>query len=153
MPAAGRDAGDAYSKQAELRVKLGETSSAAQAYLEAAKAYQRVDTSSMPLNLGPQPEYFSKPRMLFMQLQRLCRVPSKLYSFSFSGALAQLKPACFSCSQLQLSSIIWSPLLKGMNIVLTAELATLMILHVSYVCICIYMLYQPLPESCLVVLV
>ena len=43
---AGRDAGDTYSKLAEVHVKQDSKADAAQAYVEASKAYQRVDKSS-----------------------------------------------------------------------------------------------------------
>lgn len=46
--AAGREAGDTYSKLAEVHVKQDGKADAAQAYVEASKAYQRVDKSSMP---------------------------------------------------------------------------------------------------------
>ena len=42
----GRDAGDTYSKLAEVHVKQDSKTDAAQAYVEASKAYQRVDKSS-----------------------------------------------------------------------------------------------------------
>lgn len=45
--AAGREAGDTYSKLAEVHVKQDGKADAAQAYVEASKAYQRVDKSSM----------------------------------------------------------------------------------------------------------
>ena len=45
---AGRDAGETYSKLAEIHVKQDNKADAAQAYVEASKAYQRVDKSSMP---------------------------------------------------------------------------------------------------------
>ena len=44
--AAGREAGDTYSKLAEVHVKQDGKTDAAQAYVEASKAYQRVDKSS-----------------------------------------------------------------------------------------------------------
>ena len=44
---AGREAGDTYSKLAEVHVKQDGKADAAQAYVEASKAYQRVDKSSM----------------------------------------------------------------------------------------------------------
>ena len=43
---AGREAGDTYSKLAEVHVKQDSKADAAQAYVEAAKAYNRVDKSS-----------------------------------------------------------------------------------------------------------
>ena len=43
---AGREAGDTYSKLAEVHVKQDSKADAAQAYVEASKAYQRVDKSS-----------------------------------------------------------------------------------------------------------
>lgn len=46
---AGRDAGETYSKLAEIHVKQDNKADAAQAYVEASKAYQRVDKSSMPV--------------------------------------------------------------------------------------------------------
>lgn len=43
---AGREAGDTYSKLADVHIKQDGKTDAAQAYVEAAKAYQRVDKSS-----------------------------------------------------------------------------------------------------------
>lgn len=43
---AGREAGDTYSKLGEIHVKQDSKADAAQAYVEASKAYQRVDKSS-----------------------------------------------------------------------------------------------------------
>lgn len=53
--AAGRDAGDTYSKLAEVHIKQDNKTDAAQAYVEASKAYQRVDKSSMQTTLPHAP--------------------------------------------------------------------------------------------------